>query len=89
MVLCSDQSAVTVICKMYPLSGMRTHSDIHVGSPKELKSHLQYIPKMGFGNHFDLIGQNESIAVGCLQSFLKSTVERVLIITSEYLTPYG
>ena len=50
---------------------------------------LQYIPKMGFGNHFDLIGQNESIAVGCLQSFLKSTVERVLIITSEYLTPYG
>ena len=41
MVLCSDQSAVTVISKMYPLSGMRTHSDIHVGSPKELKSHLQ------------------------------------------------
>ena len=41
MVLCTDQSAVTVICKMYPLSGMRTHSDIHVGSPKELKSHLQ------------------------------------------------
>ena len=39
LVLCGDQSAVTVIRNMYP-SSMLTPSDIHVGSPKELKSHL-------------------------------------------------
>ena len=39
LVLCGDQSAVTVISNMYP-SSMLTPSDIHVGNPKELKSHL-------------------------------------------------
>lgn len=38
MGLCCDQSAATVIKDIYPLLGIPT--DIHVSSPKELKSHL-------------------------------------------------
>ena len=35
-----------------------------------------------------IFGQNESIAVMCLQSSFQSTVERVLTTISEYLTHF-